>query len=116
MNNEIRMSQNRHYKTGIVIYDDEEHYYLRNGESLIFGIKRFAYNTDYIIRRELTQDNYNDEADAYVLELSTEETNIDTGSYFYDVALKKSSGELEMIIPCTSLEICRSVVRSDDIC
>ena len=116
MNNDIIMSQNRHFSTGIVICDGEEHYYLRNGESLIFGIKRFAYNNDYIICKELTQENYNEEADAYVLELTTEETNIETGAYCYDVALKRSSGELEMIIPCTALEVCRSVVRSDDLC
>ncbi len=114
MNNIIRLAQNRAYKTGLRIKDGDEDYLLADGEQLVLGIKRFAYYNGYIIRKIIPPQAYDYEVGAYIIELTTDETNLEPGAYYYDVALQRSNGELERIIGCTELEVIRSVVRRDE--
>ncbi len=113
MDNKLYVFQNRILKTALKIKNGDENYYLSNDEKLIFGIKKYAYNSEYIIRREITSGDYDSELDAYPITLSSDETNISPGTYYYDAALQRNNGQLEKIIGCTELEIVRSVVRSD---
>ncbi len=114
MNNVIRLAQNRAYKTGLRIKDGDEDYILAEDEQLVIGIKRFAYYTGYILRKTVPPQAYDDELGAYVIDFTTDETDLEPGTYFYDVALQRRDGELEKIIGCTELEVIRSVVRRDE--
>lgn len=114
MNNVIDIPQNRIFKTEIVIKDGEEDYILDDGEVLIFGVKINPLFSEYKLKKELTAENKNPSGSGYILTLSTQETNIDTGSYFYDVALKRTDGELEMIIDSTLFKVSGAVVRSEE--
>lgn len=114
MDNRITIAQNRHFRTGIIIRQGEGRYYLADGEELIFGVKRFAYNSDYILVKTIVRSDYDENADVYPLELSCSETDLEQGTYYYDVALRRVNGELEKIIGCTELEVKKSVVRSEE--
>ena len=116
MDNTIQLTQNRVFKTGLRIKDGTGYYYLTEGEQLLFGIKQSAYQTDYLLYKTLTADDYEEASDSYVLTLTTEETNREAGRYYYDVALLTHDGELEKIIGCTPLEIVKSIVRSESVC
>ena len=114
MNNMIRLAQNRAYKTGLRIKDGDEDYILAEDERLVIGIKKFAYYTGYILRKTIPPQAYDDALGAYIIEFTTGETNLEPGTYFYDVALLRRDGELEKIIGCTELEVIKSVVRRDE--
>ena len=114
MNNIIRLAQNRAYKTGLRIKDGDEDYILADDEQLVIGIKRFAYYSGYILRKTVPPQAYDYDLGAYLIAFTTEETNLEPGTYFYDVALQRRDGELEKIIGCTELEVIRSVVRRDE--
>lgn len=116
MEQRITVTQNRAFETGLKIINDGENYYLTEGEKLIFGVKRFVGSREYLIRKVLTAEDYNADADCYPICLNTEETDLAPGIYYYDVALQRSDGEMCRVIGCTELEIVRSVVRSDDPC
>ena len=113
MGNSIRTCKARLYITDIVIFTDETRentYQLAPGEQLIFGLKRNRAGYAYIVKKTLTSDNYNEASGGYTLTLSTNEMNVPVGMYYYDVALKRSSGELERIIGTTEFEITHSIV------
>ena len=112
MSEDIIITQNRKYCVGIRIRRGQGYYYLDGQEKLVFGIKRFAYNNTYLLRKVLTREDYDAELDAYLLRLSSDETDLETGECFYDVALERRDRGLERIIGCTPMEIRRSVVRS----
>lgn len=113
MENQVLTHQARQYKTSVVIYTDtsrDSTYQLVTGEKLIFGLKKEKGSTAYIVRKELTSENYNEDTGGYDLTLSTSEMKIPAGMYFYDIALKRISGELERIIGTTGFEIRHSIV------
>lgn len=113
MSNTIRAVQNRLFKTTLVVLDGEDNYYLDSGEEFIFGVKKYAYDQDYLFLKRIGRDDYDPDEGGYPILISTEEMNIEPGMYYYDVALERSSGQLEIIIGCTEFEILRSIVRSD---
>lgn len=64
----------------------EQPYILKEGEKLIFGIKKGKSDTNYTIKKQLTND---DEIEGvYPVILSDTDTNIEEGRYYYDVGLK----------------------------
>ncbi len=113
MNNEISITQNRAFLAGLKIRDGDGQFYLAHNDRLIFGIKKYAYQSDYLLVKELDDSDYDEEADAYLLRLSAEETDLEPGTYYYDIALNRSGDELEKIISCTRLAVQKSIVRSD---
>ena len=113
MNNVITVTQNRAYLAGLKIMDGENRFYLAHGDRLFFGIKKYGYQSDYLILKELSDSDYDEDTDSYLLRLSTGETGLDPGTYYYDIALNRSEGELEKIISCTELRVIKSIVRSD---
>ncbi len=94
--------------------DGEEYYTLGEHEKLVIGIKSSTLHTNYLLKKELT--NTDKHTDGYLLTLSTEDTDLPQGKYYYDVALLRADGELVKIIGSTLLEIVESVVRSDVEC
>ncbi len=116
MNNIIRLAQNRAYKTGLRIKDGEEDYILAENEYLVLGIKKYAYYNGYILKKTIYPQAYDYDINAYIVTLSTDETNLEPGTYFYDIALVRGDNEMEKIIGCTEFEVIRSVVRRDEQC
>lgn len=113
MSNSIVAARNRAFHTAVQIRSGEEEYFLQPQEKLIFGLKQFAYNRDYLLQKEITYNAYDSSSHGYLLTLTTEETDLQPGMYCYDVALQRADGELEKVIGCTDFEIVRSVVRRE---
>ncbi len=111
MNNELCIPQNRMFITEIIIQNGDEYYTLKDGEKLVFGMKKNPLNTAYILKKEITVDDKH--VNGYLLTLRTEETDIPQGAYWYDIALVRSDHEMIKIIGSTRMEIVESVVRSD---
>jgi hypothetical protein len=115
MSNRIITQRARKYAAAIGITNPEtgEAYQLTDSEKLVFGVKNSKETSTYIFRKELTTSDYDDTSGGYVLQLTTAEMNIAYGLYYYDVALRRSNGELETIIPLTEFEVTPSVVRQE---
>lgn len=111
-NNSIVITQNRLYTAGIMVIDNNDYRILSPTEKLIFGIKKTQCDTTYIIKKELTSEDVAEDGHTYILTLTTLETDLDTGLYFYDVALQIDD-ELITVVPCTDCEIKSSIVRSE---
>ncbi len=114
MSHELKVTQERIFQTGIRIRDGEEYYHLNEQEKLHFGVKKMAYQSEYLIHKVLTEDDYDAEADSYVLALHMDELKLPAGDYVYDVALEYGDGELEKIIGCSPFVVEKSVVRNAD--
>lgn len=116
MNGVEIMPQNRFYQRQIKILQNGSYYNLAEGEKILFGLKKNACQTDYedyIIYKELTSDNISDDGNGYILTISTDETDIPVGSYYFDVALRRTDGELVTVIGCTEIQIKKSIVLSE---
>lgn len=113
MSNSIVAARNRVFHSAVQIRSGEAEYFLRPEEKLIFGLKQFAYNRDYLLQKEILYNAYDSGSHGYLLTLSTEEMDLQPGMYCYDIALQRADGELEKIIGCTDFEVVRSVVRSE---
>lgn len=111
MNEDKIIYQKRQYVTAVVIRNNGGYYQLTENETLIYGLKDDACgDDDYIIRKELTSNDYSSEKNGYILTLSTTETYLKPGVYYYDVALQRENGELVPIIPRTEIHVVKSVV------
>lgn len=94
--NTIKIYKNTAYSTGVQIYDNGEVYILGNTESLIFTLKNG--DTD-ILQKTLTSCDYDEDTNAYILSLTSSETNISVGTYYYNIKLRRADSELEPVIP-----------------
>lgn len=109
--NIIYAYKNRSLSRNVKVISDGEIYQLESGEKLIFGVKSSSDDV-CVIRKELTSDNFDTESQCYKLKItSTEMTNIDEGSYIYDIALKKTNGQLEKVVRPTAFIVCGCVVE-----
>ncbi len=113
MSQELIINQNRLFTCEITIENNESYYALKTGERLVFGIKASPMDDGYIIKKEIDRTAVASDGIGYMLELSTEETDIDAGKYYYDIALRTSLGELLTIVDSSVLTVECSIVRSD---
>lgn len=90
--------QSRHQTVNITVYDGSQPYSLTTGEKLLFGVKKRKNSPSYTIYKELTEDNISESGAFYVLELTTAETNVSDGYYYFDVSLKRTNNEIEPVI------------------
>ena len=98
LSNKIRLIQNTAYSDIIQVKNDDEYYQLANAEKLIFTVKN---GSDIILQKELTNSNYIEDENGYLLALSSDETDIDAGVYYYNVTLLSEDNEREPIITKT---------------
>ena len=91
--------------------EDNENITLSEGEKIIFGVKAAGFDTKYLIRKELTNDNYVSSAKGFLLTLTSQDTDIRPGVYYYDIALQKSGGELELIEKKSEFVVEPSIAR-----
>lgn len=107
--------QNRYQKIFIEPYDGDTPYALTSEEKIVFGVKHknaLAVKDTYILSKVLTSSDK--EGDAYVLVLTTDDTDIAEGYYYYDIALQRSTGELETLVDCQECHFKASCVRDGD--
>ena len=107
----IKVTQNRHYERMVGMRDEAEDNRLAEGEKIIFGVKAAGFDTKYLIRKELTNDNYVSSAKGFLLTLTSQDTDIRPGVYYYDIALQKSGGELELIEKKSEFVVEPSIAR-----
>ena len=97
----LKLYQNRYRKIKIAIKNSGNPYYITSGEKIIFAIKKNTAIADTYV-----QDDY------YILTLTSAETNINTGYYKFDIALRRTTGELETLVASDDCVIIESVTRS----
>lgn len=90
--------------------DDGTFLTLSAGEQLIFAVKKNESQSTYSIYKELTSEDLNPEGNAYVLQLTSEDTNIMPGYYYYDFSLQ-SNGNLYPIVEYEPFVITKSVLE-----
>lgn len=100
--NKIKVYKNLEWAAEIQIYDNSEIYILENTESLIFTLK--DRDTD-ILQKNLTNSDYDQTKNAYILSLNSNETNIAVGTYYYNINLVRSDNKREPVIPKTEFVI-----------
>ena len=98
LSNKIRLYQSIAYSDIIQLKDSNEYYQLSSTEKLIFTVKN---GSDIILQKELTSSDYVESENGYLLTLSSAETDIDVGTYFYNIVLQRVDGEPEPIITKT---------------
>lgn len=108
----LTIPQNREYVAEIIIMSGEDYYTLSADEKLIFGVKKSANDTNYIITKEMTNSQIAEDGHGYILCLSTTNTNVTAGYYYYDIVLKQANGELIPVFLADDFVILPSVVRS----
>lgn len=109
--------QNRYQKIIIELYDGDTIYTLALNEKIVFGVKQknaLAVKNTYTISKVLTSSDFDENENAYVLELTSEDTDIAAGYYYYDIALLRSTGELETLVGCQECHFKASCVRDGD--
>lgn len=112
-NTMLKIDQNRRKALRITLFDGDTAYKLAEGEKIILGIKKDLSKADeYLISKVIT--SANKDGDDYVISLTTAETNVSAGYYKYDIALLRSTGELETLVGADDCVIIGSVVRSGE--
>lgn len=90
--------------------DDGTFLALSAGEKLIFAVKKNENQSTYFIYKELTSEDLNTDGDAYILQLTSEDTNIMSGYYYYDFSLQ-SNENLYPIVEYEPFVITKSVLE-----
>lgn len=93
---QISIYRNRVWDTIVQLQDEGVIYVLSNHESLIFTVKDSENNI--ILQKTLTSADYDSTKNGYRLSLSSTETNISAGAYFYDIALEREDHQLKTVI------------------
>lgn len=62
-------------------------YELQNSEKIIFGMKISPEDNSYVLRKELTMNDFDNDSGKYRLLLRTSETNVNSGRYYWDCAV-----------------------------
>lgn len=113
MREALQITQNRVFKAQITVMNSDDYYTLGDGEKIAFGVKKHLTDTNYAIYKELTSANIASDNHSYTLILTSSDTNLAYGDYYFDIALVKANGQLHRIIECSPLVIGKAVVRSD---
>lgn len=108
----IVIPQNREYKAEVVIMNDQDYYTLSENEKIVFGVKRYVDDTSYIMTKELTSSDITEDEHGYLLTLSTNDTNVQAGYYYYDMAVQLDNDELIPIFLADDFVITPAIVRS----
>ena len=90
------------YSDIIQLKDNSEYYQLSSTEKLMFTVKN---GSDIILQKELTSSDYVESENGYLLSFNSAETDIDVGTYFYNVVLQRADGEPEPIITKTEFTV-----------
>ena len=88
-------------------------YVMGSNEKAIFGIKRRLEDSTCIVTKQFDVNNYYD--GKYTFSLSSSQTNIPQGRYFFDIGVKLSNGDFVKPIKNKPLRIKGNVTSLSDI-
>ena len=72
----------------IAVYDEGGNFIeLGSGDYIAFDVKKYEGQTSSVISKELTSSDINTSNDGYILELSRDDTNVNSGYYHFDIAI-----------------------------
>ena len=84
--------------------------YERNENDIArFGVKRTENSNDFEIEKEITE--YDAETNCYIVRLTPEDTNIETGRYWYDVGLQTADGSYYMLVKANRFNITSAITK-----
>ena len=110
----IVIQRNRYFPFVISAYDGNSPLVISSGEKIVFGVKKNPTDTNCVLKKVLTSSNMTEIDGEYLVTLTTSDTDIDSGRYYYDIVYKDSSGELHPIIQKQMFVVADCVVRSAD--
>ena len=85
---------------------------LSDGDKLIFSVKKSLVSNSPVVIRKTFHD-YDQLDGSYPFKLTSDETNIQAGIYFYDIALQCSDGDFFHITMTDQFVIKETVARKD---
>lgn len=88
-----KVDQKRHKELYITAQNDGEPYIVTESEKIIFGVK-LTQNSDYAIKKELTAADYDETLHKYKVVLSSDDTDVTPGRYYFDAVLVDTNGEM----------------------
>lgn len=92
---------------------DGSPYTFLEGDVLRFGVKKNPKDSEYLIMKELTSANL-DEDDSFILILEPSDTiGLDFGSYAYDVGLQTGQSYFN-VIECSDFEVTYNITEVED--
>ena len=72
----------------VAIYDEDGNFIeLGSSDYIAFDVKKYEGQTSSVISTELTSSDINTSQDGYIMELSRNDTNVNSGYYHYDIAV-----------------------------
>ena len=84
--------------------------YERNENDIVrFGVKRTENSNDFEIEKEITE--YDAETNSYIVRLAPEDTDVDTGRYWYDVGLQTNDGGYYMLIKADHFNVTPAITK-----
>lgn len=98
----------------LAFYNEKgENVILDAADTLTFGVKRKYEDTNFIVKKNIsTTTDFNG---TYPFKLTSTETNVSPGRYYFDVTIKKSAGVLIRPIQDQQLMIKSSVIKIGDV-
>ena len=82
--------------TAYITIELENEDYFEQGDVVTFSLKRKLSNEQYELQKEINIENH---LNATVIKLDPQDTaNKNTGSYFYDIQLTRTSGDVYTIV------------------
>lgn len=92
----------------IIDESTSEVYELESGEVIRFGIKKNAEDAQYIVEKEITEADENDE---YSFTLAVSDTaNLPFGTYAYDVGLESGNAYYN-VIPASDFIVAKAITK-----
>lgn len=88
---DIYISRGNNILINVEIYNGKNKYTPQEGEKLVFSLKKYINDKDYIIQKDIIEGR---------LELSVEDTDLHVGKYRYDIALIGNNKKDTIIGPC----------------
>ncbi len=108
----ISISQGTNLAILLILYDDDGNIYkLKSGDKIIFGVKRYFTDRDYIIRKIFTSDNAN--SDGYDIVLLPEDTQVAVGTYMYDIGVQTADGGYYIVVKPNAFSVDSAVTSKE---
>lgn len=107
----VRKNSDFYAKIDLTDLDDNK-IILDDGDELVFSVKKSLVSNSPVVIRKTFHD-YDQLDGSYPFKLTANETNIQAGIYFYDIALKCSDGDFFHITMPDQFVIRETVARKD---
>lgn len=113
MNDEIKIIRGTTNIFDLVIFDNSEQAYeLKDGDKIVFGVKKNPESANYDIKKIITAKVSN--VGNITIKLSPEDTQkLPFGRYYFDVGLQTSEGNYYMVIPFSTFIVGKAITQKE---